>query len=97
VNVLNNVAVNLSGKDMNTDDGNRYDYNVWDGARLPVHGPHDALGRAGLSDPQGGNFAPAARSPALGSGTAELAPTLDFGGKPRPDGTVDRGAIQVSR
>jgi parallel beta-helix repeat protein len=97
VNLLNNVAINLVGKDVNTDDGNRYDYNVWDAARVPTRGPHDVVGAALLTDPAKGNFAPAAGSPALRSGTSTLAPADDFYGNPRPAGAIDRGAIQVSR
>jgi parallel beta-helix repeat protein len=97
VNFLNNVAINLIGKDANLNDGNRYDYNVWDAARVPVHGSHDVLGKANLADPANGNFAPSPKSPALKSGTSELAPTDDFFGNPRPANAIDRGAIQISK
>lgn len=97
VNLLDNVAVNLVGKDMNMADGNRYDFDLWDGARLPTRGPHDLVGAAGLTDPAHGDFAPRPDSPAIGSGTTELAPSLDFFGHPRPAAAIDRGAIQVTR
>ena len=96
VNVINNVAVNLVGKDITYDDGNHYDYNLWDGARVPFKWGHDIAGRANLTDPANGNFAPSAGSPALRSGTSTLAPTDDLLGNPRPAGAIDRGAIQVS-
>src|SRR5207253_1883602 len=41
VNVINNVAVNLVGKAVTYDDGNHYDYNLWDGARVPFKWGHD--------------------------------------------------------
>jgi parallel beta-helix repeat protein len=97
VNFLNNVAVNLVGKDVNLNDGNRYDYNVWDAARVPVRGDHDVVGSANLSDPANGNFAPLSSSPALRTGTSSLAPPDDFFGNPRPAGSIDRGAIQISK
>ncbi|OLC75490.1 MAG: hypothetical protein AUH83_07995 [Deltaproteobacteria bacterium 13_1_40CM_4_68_19] len=97
VNVINNVAVNLVGKDVTYDDGNHYDYNLWDGARVPFKWGHDIAGKANLTDPGGGNFAPRAGSPALRSGTNVLAPADDFLGNSRPAGAIDRGAIQVSQ
>jgi len=99
VQFLNNVTVNHSGKDLTIDAPNEtshFDFNVWDGS-TPVHGPNDVLDAARLTDPVNGNFAPAAGSPALASGTATLAPSDDFFGKPRPAGKIDRGAIQVSQ
>ncbi|MFL5380688.1 MAG: right-handed parallel beta-helix repeat-containing protein, partial [Myxococcales bacterium] len=97
VQFLNNVSVNLVGKDLTFDEGNRYDFNVWEGGKAPRHGPNDVLGAAHLTDPANGNFAPAPGSPAIGSGTATLAPADDFFGTPRPAGAIDRGAVQVSR
>jgi hypothetical protein len=97
VRILNNVAVNLVGKDVNLDDGNVYDFNVWHGARVPVRGPHDVVADPLLVAPERGDFAPGPGSPALGSGTAELAPALDLAGSPRPATAIDRGAIQVTR
>ena len=97
VNVINNVAVNLVGKAVTYDDGNHYDYNLWDGARVPFKWGHDIAGKANLTDPGGGNFAPRAGSPALRSGTNVLAPADDFLGNSRPAGAIDRGAIQVSQ
>src|SRR2546423_5610933 len=97
VNFLNNVGINLIGKDVNLDDGNHYDYNVWDGNRVLVKGDHDVVGKANLADPANGNFAPAPGSPALRSGTSAMAPTDDFFGNPRPSNAIDRGAIQISK
>jgi parallel beta-helix repeat protein len=96
VQFLNNVSVNRSGKDLTYDEGNRYDFNVWEG-NAPKHGPNDVLGAAHLTDPVNGNFAPLPGSPALGSGTATLAPADDFFGRPRRAGKIDRGAVQVSQ
>ena len=97
VNVVNNVAVVRSGKQVSVDDGGAYDHNVWDGANASPRGPQDIRADARLRDPEDGDFAPGAGSPALGSGTTRLAPTLDSAGQPRAWGAVDRGAIQVSR
>jgi parallel beta-helix repeat protein len=99
VQFLNNVSVNRGGKDLTINEVNeasRFDFNVWEG-NAPKHGPNDVLGAAHLTDPVNGNFAPLPRSPALGSGTANLAPADDFFGKTRPAGKIDRGAIQVTQ
>lgn len=97
VNVINNLAQNLVGKDLTLSDGNHYDYNLWDGARTPYKGPNDLLAPAQLTDPANGNFAPGPGSAALGSGTATLAPADDFFGTPRRAGAIDRGAVQASK
>jgi len=98
LNLLNNIGINLVGKDVNVaDSGSHYDYNVWDAARVPVKGDHDIVGAANLTDPANGNFTPLPNSPALRSGTHAMAPTDDFLGNPRPAGAIDRGAIQVSK
>jgi parallel beta-helix repeat protein len=97
VNVVNNVAVLRSAKSVNVEDGGAWDYNVLDGANAIARGPHDVHADAGLRDPAHGDFAPAAGSPALGTGTTRLAPTLDANGRARVWTAIDRGAIQVSR
>jgi hypothetical protein len=98
VNFINNVAVNLNGKDANLiDPGSHYDYNLWDAPSVPARGDHDIVAKANLTDPANGNFAPQSNSPALRSGTSSLAPQDDFFGNPRPSGAIDRGAIQVSK
>ena len=97
VQFVNNIAVNRVGKDVALNDGNRYDFNLWDGASAPYKGPNDLWAPAKLADPGTGDFAPAAGSPALKSGTSALAPADDFFGNPRLAGAIDRGAVQVSR
>ena len=97
VNVINNVAVNLIGKALTFNDGNHYDYNLWDGAKVPFKWNQDIAGQALFVDPANSNFAPGAGSPALRSGTSAQAPADDFFGKPRPAGAIDRGAVQVSQ
>ena len=97
VNVINNVVVNLNGKAVTINDGNRYECNLWDATKVPFKGNQDITGKALLADPANGNFAPIAGSPALGSATNTLAPSDDFSGNPRPPGKIDRGAIQISR
>jgi hypothetical protein len=95
---LNNIGINLNGKEVNVpDSGSRYDYNVWDAARVPAKGDHDIVGKANLTDPASGNFAPLAGSPALRSAVSTMAPANDFFGNPRPAGAIDRGAVQVSK
>jgi hypothetical protein len=98
---VNNIAINLDGKPVNeignkTETGNVYQYNLWNGTPVPVAGENDLTTAAKLANPSGGDFTPAAGSPALASGTNRLAPTLDFAGNARTAGAVDRGAIQVS-
>ena len=97
VNMVNNLVVNLNGKPVAIDDGNRYDHNLWDAAKVPFKGKDDMAVKALLVDPANGNFAPGAGSPALGSATSTLAPSDDFFGNPRPPGKIDRGAIQVTK
>ena len=38
VNVVNNIAANLVGKDVTFADGNRYDYNLWQGKKYRARG-----------------------------------------------------------
>jgi len=98
VKVVNNVATNLVGKPVTIDaEGNQYEYNLWDGRKVPYKGSNDLVAEAQLTDPANGNFAPRAGSPALRSGTSALAPADDFFGNLRPTGAVDRGAVQISR
>jgi hypothetical protein len=97
VNVVNNIADNLNGKQADETDGGAYWNNLWYGANVPT------LGTNGLNqDPEFTNavasiFTPAAGSPALASGTAALAPSIDIAGQPRNPKAIDRGAIQVSQ
>ncbi len=97
VNVVNNIAQNLVGKDLTLADGNAYSYNLWDGVRVPYKGATDLVAPAGLINPAQGNFAPRGDSPAVRSGTGTLAPADDYFGTARPTGSIDRGAVQVSR
>ena len=90
------VGVGAS-KDLTFNEGNHYEYNVWDGVRASYQGPNDLFAPALLTDPAHGNFAPAPGSPALRSGTATRAPANDYSGAPRPASSIDRGAVQVSR
>jgi Domain of unknown function (DUF4214) len=98
VNVTNDVAINLNGKRAVNSNSGFFDYNVWSGGSPnPTQlGAHGIAGDPHLSAPAQGDFAPAANSPALRSGTDFLAPAVDFFGNPRPLGRIDRGAIQVS-
>jgi hypothetical protein len=97
VNVVNNVAINSNGKQVTALlDGASFDYNVWDGTETAPIGAHDFHGNSLLIAAAQGIFIPKQGSPALGSGTDKLAPTVDFSGNPRQPGAVDRGAIQVT-
>jgi parallel beta-helix repeat protein len=95
-NVVNDVAVLLNGKQVGVLDGGAYDSNVWSGANASPLGPGDVVADPALADPAHGDFTPRAGSPALRSGTDRLAPAVDFAGKARVPGVVDRGALQVS-
>jgi hypothetical protein len=106
VNFYNNIAVNLSGKKVDNGAGGRYDYNVLSGSTIPYVGPHDivgdplladAIGNGSVSNPSPTDFAPRATSRALRNGTDDRAPAVDYFNNPRSVGSVDRGAIQVSK
>jgi len=97
VNIVNNIAVNLNGKAVNVKDGASYMANTWMGSATPWLGADDQAGDPQFENPAGNDFAPRIGSPALASGRSVLAPSLDFGGAPRPSGRVDRGAIQATK
>jgi len=102
IQIVNNIAQNLVGKEVTLDDGmhtasNGFQSNLWDGVMARLHGDTDLLTSAHLVDPAKGNFAPGPGSPALGSGTQVRAPSDDFFGNPRKAGAIDRGAVQVTR
>jgi hypothetical protein len=97
VNVVNNIADNLNGKQVDETDGGTYLNNLWDGSNVPMLGANGLSQDPGFTNAAAGNFTPAAGSPALGSGTAALAPIIDIAGQARPATAIDRGAIQVSQ
>jgi parallel beta-helix repeat protein len=97
VNVVNNVAKNLNGKQVNAADGGTYWNNLWSGSNVPMLGTNGTKADPKFVDPAALNFTPDTGSPALGSGTTALAPTIDIAGKARAAAKVDRGAIQVSK
>jgi hypothetical protein len=101
VHFYNNIAVNLNGKKVDGSSGGTYDYDVLSGSTIPYIGPHDIVGDPLLTKPFGNpspaGFAPKATSPALRNGTSNRAPAVDYFNNPRTVGTVDRGAIQVSK
>lgn len=61
-------------------------------------GPHNvAAPNAGFADARSGDYHLTGASPALGRGSAALAPALDLARQPRPQsGAVDAGAFQFS-
>jgi hypothetical protein len=97
VNVVNNIADNLNGKQADETDGGTYWNNLWDGADVPMLGTNGLNQDPGFTNAAASNFTPTAGSPALGSGTAALAPNIDIAGQPRDSKAIDRGAIQVSQ
>lgn len=97
VNAVNNIADNLNGKQVDETDGGTYWNNLWDGSSVPMLGTNGLNQDPGFTNAATGNFTPAAGSPALASGTAALAPSIDIAGQARPVTAIDRGAIQVSQ
>ncbi len=97
VNVVNNIADNLNGKQADETDGGTYWNNLWDGMNVPMLGTNGLNQDPGFTNAAANNFTPASGSPALASGTAALAPSIDFAGKPRDAKAIDRGAIQISQ
>jgi hypothetical protein len=98
VNVLNSIGVADKTKQVDSGYGDSsvlYDYNIYFGTtQIPVAGPHDIAGNPRFDSPETANFGLRPGSPALHSGTDALAPAVDFYGNLRPQGKVDRGAIQ---
>jgi hypothetical protein len=97
VNVVNNIADNLNGKQADETDGGIYWNNLWDGTNVPMLGTNGLNQAPGFTNAVASNFTPAAGSPALASGTAALAPSIDIAGQSRNPKAIDRGAIQVSQ
>ncbi|MGA8099779.1 MAG: right-handed parallel beta-helix repeat-containing protein [Candidatus Cybelea sp.] len=106
VHFYNNIAVNLNGKKVDNAAGGTYDYNVLSGSTIPYVGPHDIVGdpllanaiaNGSVSNPSPTDFTPKATSRALRNGTNDRAPAVDYFNNPRSAGSVDRGAIQVSK
>jgi hypothetical protein len=55
------------------------------------------LNNGSVANPSPTDFAPKPGSPALRNGTNVLAPAVDYFNNPRTPGSVDRGAIQVTK
>ena len=103
VNILNNVSYVRAGEPTNGNLSNvnvKYDYNIYFNGKTPaVQGPHDRIADPKLRNPstdlRTADFRPDADSPAIDSGTSELAPTDDLRGHQRPQGaSIDRGAFE---
>lgn len=104
-NLLNNVIYTSAGEPTNLDFRNvnvRYDYNIYFGGLEPVVvGPNDIIADPQLvnpdTDPADADFRLRAGSPAISTGTPDLAPSIDHNGDPRPaDQPIDRGAYRYS-
>lgn len=107
VNVLNNILYASAGQNPTTVLSNTssilLDYNLYyNGSLYPgtMSGPHDLTGNPLYVDPADSNrlnvlLTVQPTSPAVGTGTSQLAPSSDFAGNPRPGPTgYDRGAYQ---
>jgi hypothetical protein len=107
MNVFNNIFYSAAGQNPATVCYNStqidLDYNIYFGGSNyagTVTGPHDLNADPLYIDPadssrQTVNLAVSPSSPAVGSGTSNLAPTTDFLGNPRPGSKgYDRGAYQ---
>jgi hypothetical protein len=107
VNVFNNIFYSASGQNPVTVCCNAtqidLDYNIYFGGSNyagTVSGPHDLTTDPLYVDPADANrpivnLSVSPNSPAVGSGTSNLAPSTDFAGNPRPGSKgYDRGAYQ---
>jgi len=98
VNLLNSIGVADKTKQVDSGYGDSsvtYDYNVYFGTtQVPVSGPHDIVANPRFISPAKDDFGLGRFSPAYHSGTDYLAPAVDYFGNLRPQGMVDRGAIQ---
>jgi hypothetical protein len=107
VNVFNNIFYSTAAQNPVTVCCNAtqvdLDYNIYFGGTNyagTVSGPHDLTTDPLYLDPADANrlivnLAVQPTSPAVGSGTSNLAPTTDFAGNPRPGSKgYDRGAYQ---
>lgn len=107
VNVFNNIFYSAAGQNPVTVCCNpsqvSLDYNIYFGGSNSsgaVAGPHDLNADPLYVDPADANrqivnLAVSPSSPAVGSGTSNLAPVTDFAGSPRPGSKgYDRGAYQ---
>jgi len=107
INVLNNIFYASAGQNPATVCCNAsqalLDYNIYFNGPLyqgTTAGAHDVTGDPLYVDPADANrlsvlLSVEATSPAVGTGTANLAPSTDFAGNPRPGSKgYDRGAYQ---
>jgi len=106
VNIINNILFAPPKKDFYSNYANDpsvlYNDNVLysttpkDSEKGLAPGPNDIIANPLFNNPGNGDFTLLAGSPAIGAGTATLAPETDFAGKPRPTpgGGFDRGALQ---
>jgi len=98
VNILNNIVYARTGEKVNDNYRNSnvvYNYNLYYNGPVTVSGPNDITANPAFVNPAAGDFRIAAGSPALDSGTSQLAPATDLDGSVRPQGTgYDRGAYE---
>lgn len=103
--LLNNVIYTSAGEPANLDFRDvrvSYDYNIYFGGLEPdVVGPNDIIADPELVDPDTdpirADFHLRTGSPAIGTGTPDLAPSIDHHGHPRSaEQPIDRGAYHYS-
>ncbi|MEK5057098.1 right-handed parallel beta-helix repeat-containing protein [Paenibacillus sp. FSL H7-0326] len=98
VNILNNIMVARTGRNINTNYSNTNvtnNYNVYHNGNPVVSGPNDIWGDPLFVNAAGGDFHVIIGSKAIDTGTNSLAPNNDFSYNPRPRGSAfDRGAYE---
>lgn len=100
--IMNNIIVPRPGGQVTSNNRNtniRWDYNLYPAAQEVFKGPNDIVADPGFidvqPDPMKGNFKLTKRSPAVNSGSNDVALPNDILGKARPKSTGrDRGAFE---
>jgi serine protease len=100
--VRNNIVTdNGTGLEVDFGNGPTWDHNLVFDNTQNYSGIADQTGMNGnlsadplFVDSSSDNFQLLPASPAIGAGSAVGAPTVDFNGNPRPQGTIDMGAFQ---
>jgi hypothetical protein len=101
--VRNNICYPRQGKPVNTNFNNtaiRYDHNLFFGGTIAVSGTNTVLSNPRFQSPSlsaTADFRLQPNSPAIDSGSSQLAPLTDFNGVSRPQGNgFDMGAFEYA-